>query len=159
MNCLVTKVLLKILLEFWIMEPIPSRKRGKRRRRKRTIMSDRVLRMDWLFGCYSQKTKREVKEKENTIEKMLRKEGKRSSMCGNAWTCYVQTKIASWVKTQSKLQYSQVIISHANLECMKHGYNDRECNAWACDNISTKPNQKNFTKTQKPQNFSKNLKT
>ena len=39
------------------------------------------------------KEKKKKKKKNNTTKKMLKKEGKRSAMHGNAWTCYVQTKI------------------------------------------------------------------
>ena len=62
-------------------------------------------------------------------------------------------------KNKSKLQHSQLIISHTILECMNIWKNAKECNAWACEIITTKPNLKFLAKTQKPQFSQKNSKT
>ena len=62
---------------------------------------------------------REREETQKRIRHM--KEGKHEVQCikmHDHITCKI--KNASWVKTQSKLQHSQDIISHTILEYMKH---------------------------------------
>ena len=94
-----------------------------------------------------------IDREKKRVEDRVEERRKKKCAMQNAWTCYVQKKIASWAKTQSKLQHSQEIIKHAILECMKHCYNDRECNAWACEIILATPNPKFLSKQQKSQTF------
>ena len=79
-------------------------------------------------------------------------------MHGNVWACDEQKQIALWAKTQSKLLHSHDIISHTNLECIKHCYNDREYIAWSYDNKITKPNPKFWQKHKNLKNFPKTWK-
>ena len=147
MNRPVIKVLLKILLGFWIMEPIPDK---MRRRRRRTTMWDGILRRGILFGCH----RRNAIEKRQKHTRSLAQERRKEK--NNAWKCMSMLCVkrrASWAKTESKLQHSQFIISHTILECMNIWKNSKECNAWACEIITTKPNPTILAKTQNPEFF------
>ena len=111
-NCPIIKVLIRILLRFWITKPVSSRKRRKKRRRWRTTTRYQVLWWNGFLRCHVRKLKNEQKQKRHNKNRCLGKKKKKRAMHGNTWTCYVQTKDALWAKTQSKLQYSYFINSH-----------------------------------------------
>ena len=79
MNRPVTKLLLKILLGFWVMEPIPNKMR--RRRRRRTTMWDEILRRGRLFGCHRRNSTEKRQKHTRTLAQERRKEK------NTAWKC------------------------------------------------------------------------
>ena len=98
-------------------------KKHSKRIRHRKEEKDEVQGVDFL-GAMRKKLCRE-REKHGRRTRH-RKEEKDEVQCMNKLRA---KEITLWAKTQSKLQHLQGIISHTILECMKHCYNARECNA------------------------------
>ena len=149
MNRPVREVLKEVIYCLFITEPYRIEMRGSKRGRITT--SCWVLKRNRLFKCHEKKTKpREREENRETQQKYKAQERRkeRSAMHDNAWTCYMPKKIASWVKTQSKLQHLQGIISHTMQEYMKHYYNEHRMQCMSMWDHFNRTQPKSFHRTQ-----------